>query len=62
MHDEQANPQNAVVSLNLKDFSNKIFLENRGTVEATASESHNLISLSMLVAVTLTRASTSLVL
>lgn len=39
MHDEQANPQNAVVSLNLKNFSNQIFLENRGTVVATASES-----------------------
>lgn len=42
MHDEQANPQNAVVSLNLKNFSEQIVLEKRGTVVATASESHNL--------------------
>lgn len=62
MHDEQANPQNAVVSLNLKNFSNQIFLENRATVVATASESHNLLSLNVVVAVTLARAPMSLVL
>lgn len=62
MHDEQANPQNAVVSLNLKNFSNQVFLENRGTVAATASESHHLLCLNVVVAVTLARASISLVL
>lgn len=57
MHDEQANPQNAVVSLNLKNFANQIFLENRGIVVATASESHNLLCLNVVVAVRLARAS-----
>lgn len=30
MHDEQANPQNAVVSQHLKKFSEQIFSENKG--------------------------------
>lgn len=62
MHDEQANPQNAVVSLNLENFSDQVFLENRGTVVATSSESHNPLCLNVVVAVALARASTSLVL
>lgn len=30
MHDEQANPQNAVVSQRLMNFSEQIFSENKG--------------------------------